>query len=103
MKLLSLSGLATALFFVQDVMAVGSPNGYGTGWHHLSKVVDITYKRAGTTGGAGGVTVTPTTQAELITYLSDSTAVGLFFARPYTPLTVAFVACCDHQQDLRFY
>ncbi|KAG8930529.1 hypothetical protein FRC01_002651 [Tulasnella sp. 417] len=27
-----------------------------------------------TTGGAGGVTVTPTTQAELITYLSDSTA-----------------------------
>ncbi|KIO19215.1 polysaccharide lyase family 1 protein [Tulasnella calospora MUT 4182] len=28
---------------------------------------------AGTTGGAGGVTVTPTTQAELITYLSDST------------------------------
>ncbi|KAG8946400.1 hypothetical protein FRC04_011846 [Tulasnella sp. 424] len=28
----------------------------------------------GTTGGAGGPTVTPTTQAELITYLSDSTA-----------------------------
>ncbi|KAG9044378.1 hypothetical protein FS837_008244 [Tulasnella sp. UAMH 9824] len=28
---------------------------------------------AGTTGGAGGATVTPTTTAELLTYLSDST------------------------------
>ncbi|KAG8962491.1 hypothetical protein FRC00_009382 [Tulasnella sp. 408] len=28
----------------------------------------------GTTGGAGGATVTPTTQAELITYLADNTA-----------------------------
>ncbi|KIO16344.1 hypothetical protein M407DRAFT_34003 [Tulasnella calospora MUT 4182] len=38
--------------------AKGSPVGFATG----------------TTGGAGGVTVTPTTQAELITYLSDNTA-----------------------------
>ncbi|KAG8964660.1 hypothetical protein FRC05_003619 [Tulasnella sp. 425] len=36
----------------------GTPVGFGTG----------------TTGGAGGATVTPTTQADLITYLSDSTA-----------------------------
>ncbi|KAG8946409.1 hypothetical protein FRC04_011855 [Tulasnella sp. 424] len=36
----------------------GTPVGFGTS----------------TTGGAGGATVTPTTQAQLITYLSDSTA-----------------------------
>jgi hypothetical protein len=31
----------------------------------------------GTTGGAGGSTVTPTTTSELLTYLSDSTTVPI--------------------------
>ncbi|KAG9047775.1 hypothetical protein FS837_001483 [Tulasnella sp. UAMH 9824] len=56
MKSLALASLNLA-FFAACGAAIGSPSGFATG----------------TTGGAGGVTVTPTTQAELITYLSDST------------------------------
>ncbi|KIO24882.1 hypothetical protein M407DRAFT_25742 [Tulasnella calospora MUT 4182] len=57
MKSIALTSLILALFGARTA-AIGSPVGFATG----------------TTGGAGGVTVTPTTQAELITYLSDNTA-----------------------------
>lgn len=52
--------------------AIGSPFGY----------------TRSTTGGASGVTVTPTTNAELITYLSDSTALCSIYEALMPLLTI---------------
>ncbi|PVG01736.1 pectin lyase-like protein [Serendipita vermifera] len=58
MKWFALVNVFVALLAPHAATAIGSPPGFATG----------------TTGGAAGATVTPTTEAQLITYLSDSTA-----------------------------
>ncbi|CCA70362.1 hypothetical protein PIIN_04301 [Serendipita indica DSM 11827] len=59
--------------------AIGSPFGYTR---------CESYTLSATTGGASGVTVTPTTNAELITYLSDSTALCSIYEALMPLLTI---------------
>lgn len=68
--------LIVALGAVASAAAIGSPIGFAKCKYNLHVArMEILLLQLATTGGAGGVTVTPTTNDQLLQYLSDSTTV----------------------------